>query len=75
VRNNFATYVGARIVAARTRLGLTQRALAADAGLSVSFLSDVENGKRSVSLANAVKIAGALGVPLSLLVPRPGDTR
>jgi hypothetical protein len=36
--------------------------------VSVSFLSEVENGKRSVSLINAVNIAWALGVPLSALV-------
>ncbi len=69
MKSNFAVYVGVRIKTIRTRNKLTQAELAKDAGVSVSFLSDVENGKRSVSLVNAVNIAYVLGVPLSYLLP------
>lgn len=69
MKTEFATYVGDRIRTVRARNGVTQRELAEDAGISVSFLSEVENGKRCVSLVKAVNIAHALGVPLSCLLP------
>ena len=40
--------VGDRIKARRLELGWTQDVLAEKAGISKSFLSDLENGKRSV---------------------------
>jgi transcriptional regulator with XRE-family HTH domain len=69
MKTPFAQYVGHRIRTIREGNGMKQRELAEDAGVSVSFLSDVENGKRYVSLVNAVNIAHALGVPLSNLLP------
>ena len=42
--------------------------MAQKAGLSKSFLSDLENGKRSVGANNLLDIARALGVSLDFLM-------
>ena len=49
----------------REKLGLSLRALAARAGFSASFMSQVENGQVSPSIASLEKIAGELGVSLA----------
>lgn len=47
---------------------LSQEALAAKAGLSVSYISMLERGQRSPSLGTLEALAGALGVsPVGLL--------
>lgn len=42
--------------------------LAHATGLSISYLSAMENGRANISLDNADVIAGALGVPLAVLL-------
>jgi transcriptional regulator with XRE-family HTH domain len=42
--------------------------LAADAGLSKGFLSEVENDKRNLSAQNLLKIANALGASVEYLL-------
>jgi transcriptional regulator with XRE-family HTH domain len=64
----FLQAFGGRVRNHRKWMRWTQRELCERAGLSVGFLSDVENGKRSVSLINAVNLAHALGVDLSKLI-------
>jgi DNA-binding XRE family transcriptional regulator len=49
--------------------GLTQAKLAARAGISVPFLSQIEHGKRDPSLATLRRIAAALKVDLDDLSP------
>jgi len=44
--------------------GLTQRALAAQAGLNFSYLSQIETGARKGTTATMKKIAEALGIDL-----------
>jgi transcriptional regulator with XRE-family HTH domain len=46
----------------RLARGLTQAALATDAGQHQGFISEVENGKTSPELDTVGKIAAALGV-------------
>jgi transcriptional regulator with XRE-family HTH domain len=46
----------------RLAKGLTQAALATDAGQHQGFISEVENGKTSPELDTVGKIAAALGV-------------
>jgi transcriptional regulator with XRE-family HTH domain len=46
----------------RIAKGLTQAALATDAGQHQGFISEVENGKTSAELDTVGKIAAALGV-------------
>lgn len=53
---------------ARNRRGLTQRQLAERSGLNQSVLSRIESGQREPSLSEAVRLAGALHVPLEWLV-------
>lgn len=65
----FAEAFGTACFNARIRMRWTQREVALRAGLSVSFLSDVENGKRAASLLSAAKIAAALGIGLAKLIP------
>src|SRR5262245_7753406 len=60
--------VGERIKAVREALGWTQDALAAKAGISKSFLSDVERGERDISSAYLLKIANAMDASLEYLL-------
>ena len=60
--------VGERIKKRRAELDWTQDQLAQKAGISKSFLSDLENGKRSVSANNLLDIARALSVSLDYLM-------
>ena len=46
---------------------LTQERLSNDIGMAQSYLAEVENGKRNVSLVNIARIAKGLGVQLSEL--------
>jgi transcriptional regulator with XRE-family HTH domain len=54
----------------RTERGVSQEAVALDAGLNRGYYSGVERGVRNVSLTNIVKIADALGVPASEVLVR-----
>lgn len=56
---------GLRLV--RTNKEITQDVLAKLSGLSINFLSSVENGRKGVSQSVAERIAGALQVPTSFL--------
>lgn len=60
--------LGDRIRGRRQELGWTQDQLAVKAGISKGFLSDVENGKRSVSAGNLQELAQALGLSLDYLM-------
>jgi transcriptional regulator with XRE-family HTH domain len=52
----------------RTRKGLSQKALADDVGISVSYVSMLERGQRSPPLETVEKIARALRVPPAALL-------
>ena len=60
--------LGDRIRERRQELGWTQDQLAVKAGISKGFLSDVENGKRSVSAGNLQEMARSLGLSLDYLM-------
>ncbi len=51
----------------REHRGLTVEALAAIAGISKPYLSQIENGKRHGTMRVMTSIAKALGVPLDVL--------
>lgn len=53
----------------RERRGLSQRALAAKAGISAGFLNDIEAGRRSGGVATVRRIAAALSVEIADLLP------
>ena len=52
----------------RERAGLTQRALAEAAGVSPSYLAEIEGGKKPGSAAALCRIAKVLKVPMEHLV-------
>ena len=53
---------------ARRMKDLSQEALALQAGLSRTYVSEVERGERNVSIDNMGLLADALGLPLKTLV-------
>lgn len=61
--------VGVAVRQERQRRQLSTRALAAAAGVSQPFLTNVENGRVMPSIASLYSIAGALGVSASALLP------
>lgn len=68
--------LGSRVALLRDVRGMSLRALAAAAGVSSSFLSQLENGRTNASVASLRKIAAALGVtPAQLLDDSPTHTR
>ncbi len=58
--------VGLRIKELRKSLGLTQESLAFKADMDKTYLNEVENGKRNVSLVNLEKIILALETTFAL---------
>lgn len=60
--------LGQRIREIRQSLGWTQDRLAGEAGISKSFLSELENDKASVSGENLLKIANVLNASLDYLM-------
>lgn len=60
--------VGRRISDVREERGLTQRQLAEKAGISIAFLSEIENGKRNLSSGKLLRIADELSVSTDYLL-------
>ena len=50
----------------RRQLHYTQADIAAHSGLSISFLSDLENGKPTAELGKALRVVQLLGMDLCL---------
>jgi Predicted transcriptional regulators len=55
---------------ARSKAGLTQEQLAFKAGVDRTYLSELENDRKSPTLAMLFRIAETLGVSASALVAR-----
>ncbi|MDQ1204525.1 helix-turn-helix domain-containing protein [Microbacterium sp. SORGH_AS_0862] len=64
-----AAAIGRAVREERTRRQLSTRALAAAAGVSQPFLTNVENGRVMPSIASLYSLAGALGVSAAALLP------
>lgn len=64
--------VGSRIKALRKEKKLKLKHLSALAGISISFLCDIENGKSNPSLGRLEKIAEKLGTTVSWLMGEEG---
>jgi transcriptional regulator with XRE-family HTH domain len=60
---------GYRLRTLRDEKGLSQMALALMAGVHPTYVSNVERGKRNVSVLNLVMLAEALGVPVGDFFP------
>lgn len=58
------TKVGLRLRALRQERGLTQEKLSFASNIDKTYISEVENGKRNLSLVNLEKLTEALDVSL-----------
>ena len=63
---NSPAALGAAVLAARHRLGLTQPQLALAAGVGVRFIVELEAGKPTVRLETLLKVVHALGGALAV---------
>lgn len=66
------TGLGVVIRASRAQVGLSQEALAVDAGLDRSYVGGIERGEHNLTLINLQKIAVALGTKPSQLLQAAG---
>jgi ribosome-binding protein aMBF1 (putative translation factor) len=64
--------LGMAIRNARLGMGLSQEALAVDAGLDRSYMGGIERGEHNPTAMNLVKIAAALGLEPSQLLSSAG---
>ena len=60
--NQVLVDLGVAIRNARQERGLSQEALAVDAGLDRSYMGGIERGEHNLTIINLVKISGALGM-------------
>ena len=76
MRDELGFKIGAKVKALRAERGLSGRKLAAAADVSQPFLSQLEAGRTSVAIATLYRLATALDVkPSDLLPDPPTDTR
>jgi transcriptional regulator with XRE-family HTH domain len=64
--------LGAEIRRARAGAGLSQEALAVDAGLDRSYVGGIERGEHNLTIMNIAKIADALKLKPSKLLESSG---
>ena len=67
--------LGARIKGLRGERGLRQKALAEQAGLTPSLVSQIESDKLTPSLHTLGRLAAALGVPVGAFFEQPPNGR
>jgi transcriptional regulator with XRE-family HTH domain len=71
LRKNFASNLRRE----RIRRGLSQEALAHDAGLHRTYVGSVERGERNISIDNIERLARALGIEPAELLRRENVAR
>lgn len=64
--------LGAALRSARRSAGLSQEALAVDAGIDRSYMGGIERGEHNITVMNVLKIAGALKLKPSTLLDSAG---
>ena len=65
VINNAADF-GKSLKKRRKELGYTQRYISEFTGFSLSFISDLENGKSTAELGKAIYLANMLGLDIAV---------
>lgn len=68
---NLNIFIGGRILALRTELGMTQAELARKSDVSTPTINNLENGRYSGVISTLAQIAMALGCSLASLLPGP----
>ncbi len=63
---NDVTDFGKALKARRKELGYTQRYISEYTGFSISFISDLENGKSTAELGKAIYLANMLGMDVTV---------
>ena len=66
MKANDASTLGKAIKERRRELGLKQKDVADATGFSVSFISDLENGKPTAELGKSIHIINMLGMDLNV---------
>jgi transcriptional regulator with XRE-family HTH domain len=69
-----AKVVGRELKVTRRALGLTQAEVAGRLGVSASYVSTVEAGKRNLTLAQLANIANAMRLGIDISFIRPDGT-
>jgi len=67
-RTDFARALGRTVKVLRTELGIDRRRLAQEAGISYSYLTEIENGNKPASSSVLARLAPPLGVRLHQLI-------
>ena len=70
----FQETLGKAIIRIRGSRGISQERMALEANIDRRYLSDIENGKRNVSLDVLLRISRFFGMPLSVFLARVEDT-
>lgn len=60
--------IGNKIYQLRRSINMTQQELAEKVGISVTFLSEIENGRKSMSVDTLIKLSKSLQVSLDTIV-------
>lgn len=63
---NSAADFGSSLKKRRKELGYTQRYISEFTGFSISFISDIENGKSTAELGKAIYLANMLGLDVAV---------
>ena len=75
MKNNDDWVIGQRILKRRKELKYSQKTLADLANISIQYLSEIENGKKSMSIPYLRAIATALDVSTDYIVYGVNNTR
>ena len=71
---NYQKNIGKAIVRLRSSKGVSQEKMALEANIDRRYMSDIENGKRNISLDVLSKIADYFEMPLSDFISRAENT-
>lgn len=71
---NFNLFIGNRIAVLRKLKKISQEDLAFKADIDRTYMSSIERGKRSISLAVAIKLSSALEIDLLKLIEKENGT-